>query len=207
MKGRNMENFRIIPVGALAVNCYLIYEETEKLLLIVDPGDDADLLVSAAKSFPFEHCAILLTHAHVDHIGAVPEVKKVLNAEFVYLAKGDEAMYKSPENHILPYLPPVADLPETTDNWPYKNIKRLFTPGHSQGGSCFYFPERKLLISGDTLFAGSVGRTDLPGGSFATLEESIRKTLLTLPEETVVYPGHGPRTTIGAEKRSNPYLT
>ena len=202
-----MENFRIIPVGALAVNCYLVYEESEKLLLIVDPGDDADLIISAAASYPYERCAILLTHAHVDHIGAVPEVKKALNAEFVYLAKGDEPMYKSPDNHILPYLPPVANLPVTTASLELPGVELLLTPGHSAGGSCFYFPELKLVISGDTLFAGSVGRTDLPGGSFAVLEKSIREKLLTLPEDTFVYPGHGPRTTIGNEKRSNPYLS
>lgn len=202
-----MENFRMIPVGALGVNCYIIYEESNKLLLVIDPGDDADLIISAAKSYPFERCAILLTHAHVDHIGAVPEVKNALNAEFVFLGKGDEALYNSPDNCILPYLPPVAGLPKTTPVWDFPGIKLLATPGHSPGGSCFYFPERKLVISGDTLFAGSVGRTDLPGGSFSVLEKSIRKELLTLPEDTFVYPGHGPRTTIGNEKQTNPYLT
>ena len=202
-----MDNFRIIPVGALAVNCYLIFQEKSKLLLIVDPGDDADLIISAAKSFAYEKAAILLTHAHVDHIGAVPEINKVLNCEFVYLAAGDTELYKSPENHILPYLPPVADLPKTTAVWGVPGVKLLLTPGHSKGGSCFYFADEKFVISGDTLFAGSVGRTDLPGGSFAELEKSIRKELLTLPDDTVVYPGHGPRTTIGEEKRSNPYLT
>ncbi len=116
-------------------------------------------------------------------------------------------MYKSPENHILPYLPPVADLPKTTAVWDVPGVKLLLTPGHSKGGSCFYFADEKFVISGDTLFAGSVGRTDLPGGSFAELEKSIRKELLTLPADTVVYPGHGPRTTVGEEKRSNPYLT
>ena len=202
-----MEDFRIIPVGALAVNCYVIFEESSGLLLIIDPGDDADLIISAAENFPYKRVCILLTHAHVDHIGAVPEVKKALNAEFVYLASGDEELYKSPENHILPYLPPVADLPKTTAVWDVPGVKLLLTPGHSKGGSCFYFAEEKFVISGDTLFAGSVGRTDLPGGSFAELEKSIRKELLTLPDDTVVYPGHGPRTTIGEEKRSNPYLT
>ncbi|MBR2358107.1 MAG: MBL fold metallo-hydrolase [Lentisphaeria bacterium] len=202
-----MENFRVIPVGALSVNCYLVFLEKLKLLLVVDPGDDADLIVSAAKSFAYERAAILLTHAHVDHIGAVPEVKKALDAEFVYLASGDEELYNSPDNHILPYLPPVANLPKTTPVWDIKEVKLLLTPGHSPGGSCFYFPEAKMVISGDTLFAGSVGRTDLPGGSFAVLEKSIRTQLLTLPEDVCVYPGHGPRTTIGEEKRSNPYLT
>ena len=202
-----MENFRVIPVGPLAVNCYMIFDEKSKKLLVIDPGDDADLIISAAESYPYESAAILLTHAHVDHIGALPEVKKALNAEFVYLGQGDEELYRSPENHILPYLPPVANLPVTTAQLDLPGLTLLLTPGHSAGGSCFYFPEQKLVISGDTLFAGSVGRTDLPGGSFAVLEKSIREKLLTLPEDTFVYPGHGPRTTIGNEKRSNPYLS
>ena len=202
-----MENFRVIPVGPLAVNCYMIFDEKSKKLLVIDPGDDADLIISAAESYPYESAAILLTHAHVDHIGALPEVKKALNAEFVYLGQGDEELYRSPDNHILPYLPPVANLPATTAELDLPGLTLLLTPGHSAGGSCFYFPEQKLVISGDTLFAGSVGRTDLPGGSFAVLEKSIREKLLTLPEDTFVYPGHGPRTTIGNEKRSNPYLS
>ena len=202
-----MENFRVIPVGPLAVNCYMIFDEKSKKLLVIDPGDDADLIISAAESYPYESAAILLTHAHVDHIGALPEVKKALNAEFVYLGQGDEELYRSPDNHILPYLPPVANLPATTAKLDLPGLILLLTPGHSAGGSCFYFPEQKLVISGDTLFAGSVGRTDLPGGSFAVLEKSIREKLLTLPEDTLVYPGHGPRTTIGNEKRSNPYLS
>ena len=202
-----MENFRIIPVGALAVNCYLVFDQASKLLLITDPGDDADLIISAAESFDFERTAILLTHAHVDHIGAVPEVAKKLNAEFIYLNANDSELYYSPENHILPYLPPVADLPPITSRWTLETPQCIATPGHSPGGSCFYFPEQKIVLSGDTLFAGSVGRTDLPGGSFATLEKSIRKQLLTLPDDVTVYPGHGPRTTIRAEKATNPYLT
>lgn len=201
-----MEDFKVIPVGALAVNCYIVFERKTGTLFVIDPGDDADLIISAAESFPYEKAVILLTHAHVDHIGAVPEVKKALNAEFVYLAGGDHELYRSPDNHILPYLPPVANLPEVSSKWDIAEAELLLTPGHSPGGSCFYFKERKMLISGDTLFASSVGRTDLPGGSFATLKESIKKQLLVLPEDTAVYPGHGPRTTIGAEKRSNPYL-
>ena len=202
-----MENFRVIPVGPLAVNCYMIFDDKSKKLLVIDPGDDADLIISAAESYAYESAAILLTHAHVDHIGALVEVKKALKAEMVYLGQGDEELYRSPDNHILPYLPPVANLPATTAELELPGVELLLTPGHSAGGSCFYFPELKLVISGDTLFAGSVGRTDLPGGSFAVLEKSIREKLLTLPEDTFVYPGHGPRTTIGNEKRSNPYLS
>ena len=124
-----MEKFRIVPVGALAVNCYLVFLEKIKMLLVVDPGDDADLILSAAEGFPYERAAILLTHAHVDHIGAVPEVKKALNAEFVYLAGGDEELYHSPDNHILPYLPPVAGLPSTTPVWDVPEVKLLLTSG------------------------------------------------------------------------------
>ena len=201
-----MEDFKIIPVGALAVNCYMIFERSSQTLFIVDPGDDADLIISASESFDYRQAVILLTHAHVDHIGAVPEVQKALDVKYIYLAAGDTELYHSSDNHIMPYLPPVANLPQTTAKWEFATPKLLLTPGHSQGGSCFYFEDRKLLISGDTLFAGSVGRTDLPGGSFATLQKSIKEKLLNLPEDTVVYPGHGPRTTIGNEKRSNPYL-
>ncbi|MBE6366819.1 MAG: MBL fold metallo-hydrolase [Lentisphaerae bacterium] len=202
-----MDNFRIIPVGALAVNCYLYFHADQKLLFIVDPGDDADLIISAAENYAFERAVILLTHAHVDHIGAVPEIARQLNVEFIYLNSGDVELYYSPDNHILPYLPPVANLPPVTSSWQLDYPQCIATPGHSPGGSCFYFPDQKLLISGDTLFAGSVGRTDLPGGSFATLEKSIREKLLTLPDDVTVYPGHGPRTSIKAEKCTNPYLT
>lgn len=201
-----MDNFRIIPCGMLEVNCYLVYDEAARRLFVIDPGDDGDLILAAAQNYPASETVILLTHAHVDHIGAVPEVARKLNVSKVYLAQADEELYHSPENHILPYIPAVGNLPDTSSDWPYENPQLLLTPGHSRGGSCFYFPELKLVISGDTLFAGSVGRTDLPGGSFSTLEKSIREKLFALPDETKVYPGHGPATTIQQEKAANPYL-
>jgi len=201
-----MSDFRVIATGMLGENCYLVRDAARSRLFIIDPGDDADLIISAARDMNCAENVILLTHAHVDHIGAVPEVAQSLGIAAIFLADGDKMLYRSPENHILPYLPAVADLPETTSEWPWETPELILTPGHSPGGSCFYFREQKLLIAGDTLFADSVGRTDLPGGDFATLEKSIRENLLCLPDEVKVYPGHGPSTTIGQERRSNPYL-
>ncbi|MPM65110.1 Hydroxyacylglutathione hydrolase GloC [bioreactor metagenome] len=201
-----MENFRVIPVGMLAVNCYLVLDEAAERLFVVDPGDDADLIVAAAREMPHREAVILLTHAHVDHIGAVPEVARALKVKTVWLAPGDVPMYGSPSNNLLPYLAAVAGLPPTVSEWPWRDPELLSTPGHSRGGSCFYFRSRKILLSGDTLFAGSVGRTDFPGGDFALLEQGIREKILTLPDEVKVYPGHGPATTVGAERRNNPYL-
>lgn len=201
-----MSDFRIIATGMLGENCYLVRDAQADRLFIIDPGDDADLVIAAAQDMNCTEHVILLTHAHVDHIGAVPEVAARLNVRTIFLASGDQAMYHSPDNHLLPYLPAVAGLPATTSEWLWETPELIPTPGHSPGGSCFYFRDKNILIAGDTLFAGSVGRTDLPGGDFATLEKSIRENLLTLPDTVKVYPGHGPATTIGRERSGNPYL-
>lgn len=201
-----MSDFRVIATGMLGENCYLVRDAAHDRLFIVDPGDDADLIVGAAREMNCAENVILLTHAHVDHIGAVPEVARELGIKTVFLASGDHAMYRSPENHLLPYLPAVSGLPAPAAEWNWETPELIPTPGHSPGGSCFYFRDKNLLIAGDTLFAGSVGRTDLPGGDFATLEKSIRENLLTLPDTVKVYPGHGPATTIGRERAGNPYL-
>ena len=198
-----------LAVGPIDENCYLVYLEENRRLYVIDPGAAAGRIVDAAAKFPaFDEARILLTHAHVDHIGAVGEVARKLKASHVMLDPEDEAIYRSPYNEIPPILPAARDLPETTDFITGGDFKVLRVPGHTPGGCAFLFEDggRNVLFSGDTLFAGSVGRTDLPGGDWETLLDSIRRELLPLPPETPVFPGHGGSTTIGAEKTQNPYL-
>ena len=198
-----------LAVGPIDENCYLVYLEEKRRLYVIDPGSDAGRIVGAAAKFPaFDEARIILTHAHVDHIGAVGEVARKLKASRVMLDPGDEDIYRSPYNEIPPILPAAGDLPKTADFITSGDFKVLRVPGHTPGGCAFLFEDggRNVLFSGDTLFAGSVGRTDLPGGDWETLLDSIRRELLPLPPETPVFPGHGGSTTIGEEKTQNPYL-
>ena len=198
-----------LAVGPIDENCYLAYIERSRRLYVIDPGADAGRIVAAAAKFPaFDDARIILTHAHVDHIGAVGEVARRLKASRVMLDPGDETIYRSPYNEIPPILPAARDLPETTDFITDGEFEVLRVPGHTPGGCAFLFGDggKNVLFSGDTLFAGSVGRTDLPGGDWETLLDSIRRELLPLPPETPVFPGHGGSTTIGEEKTQNPYL-
>ena len=201
--------FMPVTVGPIDENCYLVYLEPSRRLYVIDPGADADRIIeTTTKLPPFDETRILLTHAHVDHIGAVGEIARRLNVTRVMLDPADVAIYRSPYNDIPPILPVARDLPETTDFSPDGDFTVLRVPGHTPGGCAFLFKEgeRKLLFCGDTLFAGSVGRTDLPGGDWETLIGSIRRELLPLDPDTPVFPGHGGGTTIGEEKAQNPYL-
>ena len=198
-----------LAVGPIEENCHLVYLEEARRLYVIDPGAEADRIADAAAKFPaFDEARIILTHAHVDHIGAVGEVARKLKVSRVMLDPADEAIYDSPYNEIPPILPAARDLPKTTDFVTDGDFEVLRVPGHTPGGCAFLFEDgdRKVLFSGDTLFAGSVGRTDLPGGDWETLLDSIRRELLPLPPETPVFPGHGGSTTIGEEKTQNPYL-
>lgn len=199
-----------LAVGPIDENCYLAYLETSRRLYVIDPGADPDRIVAAAKEhFPeFAEARILLTHAHVDHIGGVGEVARRLEAKRVMLDPADGDIYRSPYNEIPPILPAAHDLPRTTDFVTDGDFEVLRVPGHTPGGCAFLFEGdgRKVLFCGDTLFAGSVGRTDLPGGDWETLLDSIRRELLPLCPDTLVFPGHGGSTTIGEEKTQNPYL-
>lgn len=199
---------RTIPVGLLEVNCYLAWADGASDAYLVDPGCDIPRIGTVVKSAHLEIVAILLTHAHVDHITGVGQASREFRAP-VFLHPAEDPLYRHPLNTLPPYFPPVVDLPDTVAepppaSWGVPTV--IETPGHSAGGVCLHFPEAAVLFSGDTLFRRGVGRTDLPGGDPELLGRSIREHLYRLPGETVVYPGHGPPTTIGEEQRENPYV-
>jgi len=206
-----VEPVRIIPVGMLETNCVLVRVPGSDILYIFDPGAEADRILRAAQTYQdVRQYKVLLTHAHFDHIGGAGEVCRKLNVPCVYLAPQDHPIYLSPDNCMLPYIPASDDLPDVkpfpaSDELP--GMKILPCPGHSPGGSAFYFPELQTVISGDSLFYQSIGRTDFPGGDGETLLRSVREQLFTLPADTRVIPGHGCETTIGFEKLHNPYFS
>ena len=196
-----------IQVGPYEVNCSIL--NVDGKAWIVDPGQEAERIAGLLGKKGLEPAAILLTHAHFDHIGGVPGLQRAFPGIPVYIGEKDVAVLTHPMNQMPPDYPPVGKLANLrhaeTLAGDLPGVETIATPGHTPGGVCYYFPSEKLLLSGDTLFAGSVGRTDLPGGDMATLMESLKK-LTVLPDDTIVVPGHGPRTTIGDEKRGNPFL-
>ncbi len=200
-----MANFIVEVVGALGVNCYLVPVAESCKLYIIDPGGDADTVVEAAKKFDYDEAIILLTHAHVDHIGGVRDVARALDAK-VYVHKNDIGLYESPNNHLMPYIPAEKNLPAVSDINPGDDFEIIETPGHTQGGVCFYFKHIPAVFVGDTIFHNSVGRSDLPGGNHEQLISSIKSKLMALPDDLMLYPGHGQPTSVGREKKFNPYL-
>ena len=198
-----------LEVGAYAVNCTIL--SVDGKAWIVDPGSEGLLIAAQLKKLALEQGGILLTHGHFDHIGAVNDLQRRFPGLPVYVGEKDIPVLTHPFNQMPPDYPAITkptDLvglkeDDAIDGLP--GVQVIATPGHTPGGVCYHFPERKLLLSGDTLFAGSVGRTDFPGGDMATLMASLAK-LVKLPDDTVVIPGHGPQTTIGDEKSSNPFL-
>jgi hydroxyacylglutathione hydrolase len=204
---------RQFTVGPVAENCYLLRAEGSDRALIVDPGDEADRILAAVNELGVTVEGILLTHCHFDHIGAVAPVARETGApvwcpqiEVPVLA---DIMSFVPFPGIGPYESYEAD--ETVSGGERLElagleIDVLFTPGHSPGHVTYSIPDQVALFSGDVLFQGSVGRTDLPGGDWATLLESIRGLVDGHPEETTVYPGHMEITTLGAERATNPFL-
>lgn len=203
-----MLNVTSISVGMLDVSCHLVWEPRSGEGLIIDPGDDAATIIKAVNDAGINPVAVCLTHAHVDHIRGVPGVVERFQIP-VILHADDHGLYHSPKNALLPWVPAAENLPEPGDMPAFSHLPELTiipTPGHTKGGVCLYFPSENILFSGDTLFAGSVGRTDFPGGDADQLIDSIHTRLLPLPPDTIVYPGHGPATTIGHEKATNPFV-
>ena len=197
-----------IQVGGFEVNCSILSENGKAW--IVDPGQEADRIIDLLAKKGLEPAAILLTHAHFDHIGGIPGLIEKFPDLPVYVHEKDAPMIGHPLNQLPPEYPPVEGLRGLKSLRGLRSVEGLEvevteTPGHTPGGVCYYFPKDKLLLSGDTLFAGSVGRTDLPGGDMATLMDSLQK-LTALPDDTLVIPGHGMHTRIALEKSGNPFL-
>lgn len=203
----------IIPVGALQCNCSIIGDETTREGMVIDPGDEIAEILALVEKHRLTIKQIVITHAHIDHVGGAMKLRAATGAP-ILLNENDYALLKMLDVQAawLGMRPPgkveidrsLSEL-DTVEAGPLRaNV--LHTPGHTEGSVCLYFPAERKLIAGDTLFAGSIGRTDLPGGSFDKIIASLHGKLLALPDETMVVPGHGPITTIGEERESNPFL-
>jgi len=198
-------------VGPLQVNCYILADDKTKDAVVIDPGDDAENILKIIKEKGFTVRYIVNTHGHFDHVGANKAIKDATGAQLL-IHEGDAPVLAAAQQHarafgMLPVSSPPADR--------YLNhgdvitagevsLKVLHTPGHSPGGICLL--EKGMVFTGDALFAGSIGRTDLPGGDLLTLLRAIKTNLMTLPDDTKIFCGHGPASTIGNERQENPFL-
>lgn len=200
-----------VVMGSVQTNCYFIYQEGEKKIIVVDPADKGDYLYKAFTEAGFEVAAILLTHAHFDHIWGCNKLRELSGVQ-VFACEEEKELCESAKLNVSedvgrPYTVSVdwylRDGEEVTIEG--MKFKMIHTPGHTQGSCCYYFEEDNILVSGDTLFEGSVGRSDLPTGNGATLTRSLKERLMILPDETLVFPGHGNGTTIADEKKYNPF--
>lgn len=196
-----------IRVGMLETNCYLVYLEDRKEAILTDPGDNAEFILKCLEDRGVEVAAIFLTHAHADHVMALPELRETITAP-IYAHELDEPMLL---NGRMNFTGEEYSIPLTDSDVLLKGgeeleiggmkIEVLHTPGHTPGSICFYFPEEHVLLSGDTMFYRSWGRTDFPGGDANDMMDSLANVLLPLPPETVVYPGHDRKTDIASERQ------
>jgi hydroxyacylglutathione hydrolase len=203
----------IIPVGPLQCNCSVIGDEVSREAIVIDPGDDIDLVIALIQKHKFQVKQIVITHAHIDHVGGAMKLRAATGAP-ILLNKDDDALLRILDvqaSWIGVANPGKVKIDQNLKDGDTVSAGALkatviHTPGHTEGSVCLYFPDQAKLIAGDTLFAGSIGRTDLPGGSYQKIIASLNDKLMALPDETSVIAGHGPSTTIGEERASNPYI-
>ncbi len=203
----------IIPVGPLQCNCSVIGDESSREAIIIDPGDDIEAVLALVRKHNLQVRQIVITHAHIDHVGGAMKLRAATGAP-ILLNQNDYALLKMLDVQaawIGVDNPGKVEIDQSLGHADTVKAGTLtghviHSPGHTEGSICLYFPLEKKLIAGDTLFAGSIGRTDLPGGSFEKIMRSLHENILALPDETVVVPGHGSLTTIGEERESNPFL-
>jgi len=202
----------MIPNGQFVENCYLVVDEATRECAVIDPGEGAGLILHKLQAMDVHPTAIWLTHAHLDHVLGVPRLKAETGAP-VWLHTADRPLYDHVPEQAAFYGLEAEPLPPPDREFRAGDTVRVggieftvrHTPGHSPGSVSLVGPG--VVFGGDVLFAGSIGRSDLPGGDYDTLIKSIERELLVLPDQTIVYSGHGPETTVGHERRANPFLT
>ena len=203
----------ILPVGPLQCNCSIIGDEISHEAMVIDPGDDIADVLALIQKHKLKVKQIVITHAHIDHVGGAMKLRAATGAP-ILLNHNDYTLLKMLDlqaDWIGMQSPGKVEIDHSLNDQDKVEAGSLIanvmhTPGHTEGSICLYFPAEQKLIAGDTLFAGSIGRTDLPGGSFEKIMRSLHDKLLSLPDETAVVPGHGPPTSIGAERETNPFL-